>query len=158
VTPEEFAQECRDASRALRRVPSALRRELSAGMREEIADPLAARIRSAGRGVYSSRVAPTAKGRASADPKVVVGGARRVASGGATARDLVFGAEFGGGSRITPVRASNRNRSHARRTTRQFLRNRSPFVYPTVGASVGWSLDAFANVVTRILTQEVDNG
>jgi hypothetical protein len=70
----------------------------------------------------------------------------------------VFGAEFGGGSRITPVRASNRNRSHARRTTRQFLRNRSPFVYPTVGASVGWSLDAFANVVTRILTQEVDNG
>jgi hypothetical protein len=147
MTPEEFASACRDTSRQLRKLPADVRRALAARVKGEVAEPLAGAVRSAGSGTYARRVAATTKVRASADPKIVVGGQRRITSGGATGRQLVFGTEFGGGNRVGVVRSTARRRGHRRRVTRQFVAQRSPFVFRTVAREAGPAFDRWAGIV-----------
>lgn len=67
----------------------------------EIAERLVGRVRSSlASSPYAqdSRLAPYLKARRGNRPKVAFGAARKVASGGARASDLVYGVEFGAGS------------------------------------------------------------
>ena len=142
----------------LRRIPKDLRKALSVRVKPEVAVPLAARIASAASGPWGPVLAAATKPRASADPTIVVGGARKVVSGGASARALVYGVEFGStGRTITGVNAGRGHRSYSRRSTRQFLRHKRPFIFPTIRSSGGWVLDKFATIVDDVLG-EVRNG
>ena len=154
MTPEEFARECGEVSRRLRRLPVTLRAALRSRVRSEVAEPMAADIRAAGSTVYGRRVAPTTRVRAGADPTIVTGSARRVVSGGGTARDLVFGIHFPAGNRITAIPAQNGVRGHRRRTTRQFSRTADPFVPVTVDRNVETYLETWADIVTETVEEE----
>lgn len=145
-----FARECKVASRQLRRLPKDLRRELGSAVKIEVAEPLADRIGAAWRGPHARALQVQTKARAAADPQVVVGGTRRVVSGGASARQLVYGNEFGGGKRVTAIPSTARRRGHRRRTTRQFARPH-PAVFPTISRSGQWVLDQFAKIVDEVL-------
>ena len=140
MTPEEFAQEARTRARALRALPGDLRRDLARTVRDDVAAPMAADISRGGSSVYARRVAPTARATVSAEARVVVGSTRVVASGGATARDLVYGTEFGGGRKARVIPARPGQRSHARRTTRQFARRPSHCRCNTAGVRVAHHL------------------
>ena len=118
---------------------------------------MAADIRTAGRSVYARRVAPLAKVRSNADPTIVVGGVKRVASGGAKGRDLVFGAVFGGGSRTSVVRGTSRAKGHTRHTTRQF-RTRDPFMYRSAFANVDRYLESWADIVEDEIRKRLPDG
>jgi hypothetical protein len=57
---------------------------------------------------------------------------------------------------VTTVPASSRRRGYRLRSTRQFVRNRAPFAFPTIRANVDWALDRFAGIVDDVL-EEVGN-
>ena len=154
-TPDEFAAACRDTSRALRRLPKDVKGELRSRVRAEVAEPIAADVRSGGSSVYARRLGPTTRVRAQADPTIVVGGAARVASGGAKGRDLVYGTNFGGGSRVTPVPARAGRRGYRRRTTRQFAGRTDPFVFRTVGRNLDRYLVLWASIVDDVVGQHL---
>ncbi|MBD3782445.1 MAG: hypothetical protein IE926_05725 [Micrococcales bacterium] len=154
----EFVTACREASRQLRRLPVEVRRELRTRVRAEVADPIAQDVRGAGRSVYARRVAPTARVRSAADPTIVVGGSRRVASGGATGRNLVFGAHFGGGRRTTAVPATSRHRGYRRRSTRQFAGQRDPFVFGTVNRNLDRYLERWAGIIDDVVERVIGHG
>lgn len=158
MTPEEFAGHCRQVSRDMRRLPVEVKRALRERMKPDVAEPLAQDIRAAGAGSYGTRVAGTVRVRANADPTVVVGGAKRVASGGARGRDLVFGTEFGGGKRLTAVARANGHRGYRRYSTNQFRRHRAPFIFPTIGRTAGHYLERWADVVTEIIDERIGRG
>lgn len=151
ATAEEFARECRETSRQLRRLPADLRRALAQRSKTEVADPLAQRISAAASGPYGRALSGAVKTRAQADPQIVIGGARKVVSGGASARQLVYGVEFGGGSRVKAIPATARRRGHRRHTTRQFVGKHRPFVFPTIGRHIPAALEAFAGIVDDVL-------
>lgn len=153
----QFARECRQASRDLRRLPAEIRKALGRRVRDEVAEPLAGSIRTAGSGVYARRVAPTTRVRAGTDPTLVVGGAKRVASGGARGRDLVFGTNFGGGRRVTAVPARSGRRGHRRHTTKQFTR-REPFVFGTIARELGRTFDRWVGIVDDAVDQVMRRG
>lgn len=158
MQPEEFARECRETARNLRRLPLGLRYGLRNQVKNEVAEPIAQDIRSSGRSVYARRVAPTTRVRAAADPMVVVGGAKRVASGGARGRDLVFGTNFGGGERIKAVpRPAGERRRYARgyrrHSTHQFRNQRDPFVFRTIGRNLDQYLELWAGVVDKAVNE-----
>lgn len=150
-----FAAECQHVARLLRRVPRDLRRDLARGVQEQVARPLAARISAAASGPYGPALSGAVKARAQADPTIVIGGARRVVSGGASARDLVYGVEFGGGKKVRAVARTARHEGYRRHTTNQF-RIPHPFVFDTIGRSMDWVLDAFAELVIRVLERDID--
>lgn len=158
MTPDEFAATCRDASRDVRRLPAEVRRALGRRVRDEVAAPLATDIRGAGTTTYGRLVAPTAKVRASGDPTVVVGGARRVASGGAKGRDLVHGIHFPAGNRVTAVPARAGRAGYRRRTTRQFDRPKDPFVFRTIAARLDATFDRWASIVTDTVGEVIGRG
>jgi len=158
ATPEEFAQQCRETSRQMRRLPAELRRTLAQRSKAEVAEPLAAKISAAASGPYGRALSASVKTRAAADPQIVVGGARRVVSGGASARQLVYGVEFGGGSRVKAIPATPRRRGHRRHTTRQFVGKHAPFVFPTIGANIDTVLESFADIVDDVLGEVVTDG
>lgn len=143
---------CRDASRDLRRLPRDVKAALKVRTRPEVADPLAGTIRSTFRGPYAAALSTATKSRASGDPKIVVGGARRVVSGGASPRDLVFGDQFGGGKRVGTVTRRTRHGSttYRRRTTAQFKTAR-PTIYPTIRRELPHVLDRFATIIEEVL-------
>lgn len=153
---DEFAQECRITSKNLRRVPKDLRREISAQSKTEIATPLAARVGAAATGPWAAVLNAGTKARASADPTIVVGGLRPRLSGGAGPRQIVYGVEFGGGSRLAVVKSRPRQRGHRRYTTRQFRSRKAPFVYPTITDNMPWVLDRFADIAMTTLSKEVN--
>lgn len=153
MEPEEFARECRETARNMRRLPKDLRGALRVNVRSQVAIPIADDIRSAGRSVYARRVAGTVRTRSSGDPTIVVGGAKRVASGGAKGRDLVFGTNFGGGNRIKAVPRSDSHRGYRRHSTHQFRRQRDPFVFRTVGQNLDRYLDLWAGIVDKVVTE-----
>ena len=142
---------CRDASRDLRRLPRDVRDALKARTRPEVADPLADTIRGTFRGPYAAVLSAATKTRVSGDPKIVVGGARRAVSGGASPRDLVFGSQFGGGSKVTQVTRKTRRGSvtYRRHTTRQFTKPR-PTIYPTIRQELPTVLDRFATIIEEV--------
>lgn len=169
---EEFERACKDTSRNLRRVPKDVRRELANRVRPEVADPLADRIRAAYRGPYARPLSAATKTRVAADPQIVIGGARKLTSNGATGRDLIYGDQFGGGVKVRTVNrerarsgrrrkgrvtAAERARQAAsgrviykRRTTQQF-RVARPTVFPTLRRSMDFVLDRFERIVMEVL-------
>lgn len=158
ATPEEFSAECRLASKNLRRVPRELRRALSSEVKNQVAVPLASRVGSAARGPWSRVLQAGTKARAGADPTIVVGGLRPKLSGGAGPRQVVFGAEFGGGKRLTAVPRTARHRGYRRYSTNQFRANKTPFVFPTIAKNLPWVLDQFADISMTTLNKEVNRG
>lgn len=149
---DAFARECKTASRQMRRLPKDLKKALASEVQSEVAAPLAQRISgAAGGGPWGGALAGAVKARKLADPTIVIGGGRRLVSGGASGRQLVYGREFGGGKRVTAIPAGNGHKGYRRKSTRQFARNHKPFVFSTIGASGGWVLDKFADVVDKVL-------
>ena len=142
--------------RRLNQLPKTAQRE----MREQakaIAEDEAARIRSAAAGSdrQSSAVSRFVVARSDRVPAIVAGGNRKAGvSGGATAGELFFGAEFGGGSdkqwkTLTKTRTSRSGRTREvfagvayagqrrRATTNQFrpwLRHQGYWMWPTLRA------------------------
>lgn len=146
-----FSTQCQQASRDLRRMPADLRRALASEVKDEVAVPLASKIGQAATGPWGPALAASTKARALADPTIVIGGSKRVVSGGANARQLVYGTEFGGGKRITRVPGNAKHRGYRRWSTRQFARHHKPFVFPTLGKSGEWVLEKFAEIVGRVI-------
>lgn len=157
ATPQEFAQRCQQASKALRRMPADLRRTMAAEAKEKVAVPLAGAIARAATGPYARVLAAGTKARKAADPKVVVGGMRPRLRGGAGPRDLIWGTEFGGGKKVSNVAPSRRRGRYRRRTTTQFM-PANPFVYKTVTNSMDWVLDAYADIVLAVLDEGMPDG
>lgn len=142
----------------MRRLPAELRRALGNEVRDTVAEPLAADIRSAWTGPYSPALSAATKTRVGTDPQIIVGGSRRVVSGGASARDLVFGTEWGGGRRVKALPATTRRRGHRRRTTRQFAGSGQHAVFGTVARNLDKSLERWADAVEKIVNQVMRNG
>lgn len=149
---DDFSVACKAASRDLRRLPTELRRTLAQRVRPVVADPLAEDIRGSYHGPYANALRAQTKTRVSGDPKIVVGGARKVVSGGASARDLVFGDQFGGGRKVAEVTRRTRTGTtrYRRHTTRQFAKPR-PSIFPTIGRTMDRTLDRFASIVEEVL-------
>ena len=158
---EDFERSCRDTSRQLRRLPSELRKAIAADAQTRVADPVVADLRGRWAGPWARQLAAGTKSRKAADPTLVIGGARRVVSGGASVRQLVYGAEWGGGKRVTPTRRTTRNGGRATayrlRSTRQFLRP-TPALVPTLRDNAGRMLTAWAELVLDTFDKVVDRG
>ena len=149
-----------DMARDLRRAPKAIRDAVKADSRSEIAEPLAAKIRAAATGPHVSVLAPGVKTRAGsgAESQIIVGGARPKLSGGAGPRHVVFGDEWGGGKRLSPVlgyarggKRAGRVRGYRRFSTNQFRQGKRPFVFPTVARNSDAIMEAYATIVMRAL-------
>ena len=171
---DDFEASLRDAAMGLRRIPKELRKELSVRDKPEIAVPLAAKIASGWSGPWGPALAGATKARAGADPTIVVGGAKAVVSGGASARQLVYGVEWG--ANANTVRTVNRQKGRGnsgrgrvtareraaaaakgqiifkRHSTRQFVGKRAPSVFPTIRSNGGWIMDKFATIVDDVLS------
>lgn len=158
ATGSEFATACKTASRNMRRLPAELRRALANEVRDAVAEPLAADIRYAWSGPYRFPLSQATKARVQTDPQVVIGGSRRVVSGGASARDLVYGEEWGGGKRVKAIPARPGRRGHRRRTTRQFAGPGQHAVYGTIARTLPRSLERFGDAVEKIIGKVMGNG
>lgn len=154
---DEFAAECDHAARLLRRVPSQLRKALASEVQSEVSAPLATRIGAAATGPYARALSGSVKARAQADPTIVIGGTRKVVSGGASPRQLVYGTEFGGGARSTAVPTRPGRRGYKRRSTNQFV-PAHPFIFDTLSANTAWALDRFADITLKVLNEVVTDG
>jgi hypothetical protein len=135
-----FARECDRNATALRALPRDLAARLARDVPRRVAEPLAAAVRRSGRGVYGARIAATATVTTGSPPAVTVGGPRRVVSGGATAGQLVWGNELGW---------------NGRRTSRQFIRNSSPFIIATVEGQVDDAMDAWVEITDAAVEDTV---
>lgn len=160
---DAFARACRDTSRQLRRLPRELRAALSSEVQPRVAVPLAAKIANAYAGPWAAPLAASTKARKLADPTVVIGGARRVVSGGASGRQLVYGATWGGGGvRVSTVTRRTRNggrpATYKAKTTRQFRGKANDRIFPTIRANGVWILDEFATIVDDVIRKGVTNG
>ncbi len=152
---DDFAQACKDTSRNLRRVPAELRKLLGREVRDTVAEPLASDIRAAFDGPYRRVLVGAVKTRVQGDPMIVVGGARRVLSGGASVRDVVFGDEFGGGSRVSVVPSTSKRRGHTRHTTRQFGRARGN-VLGTIRSTADTTFARWVDAVNKIIDDTIE--
>jgi hypothetical protein len=157
ATVEEFVADCEQAAKQLRRIPKDVRRALAADVKTQVAAPLADKIGAAATGPYARALSGAVKARASADPVIVIGGSRKVVTGGANPRQLVYGTEFGGGKRVSVVPRNARHSGYRRRGTNQFHPAR-PFVFPTIGRESDWVLEQFADIVLKTLDQGFTNG
>lgn len=153
IDAREFGQMARD----LRRAPKAVRDEVKRESRTRIAEPLAAKIKSAAAstGPWAAVLVAGTKTRAGAEPVIVVGGKTPRLSGGAGPRHVVFGTEWGGGKRLSVVARSNRARGHRRYSTNQFRRHKHPFIFPTVARNYDAIVEAYADIVVRAIDKEV---
>lgn len=154
ATLSEFAEECEQASRALRRIPRELRRDLGREIKDRVATPLAGHVARAFTGPYAGTLAKATKARAAADPQIVVGGARPRLRNGATPRQIVFGNEYGGGRKVSRVPRQNGHKGYRRLGTMQFVPAR-PSIWPTVEERTPETLDAFADVVLETFEREI---
>lgn len=153
---DRFAAECEATARNLRRIPKDLRREIGARSKEVIATPLAARVGATFTGPWARVLSTAAKPRAAADPTIVVGGARKALTGGGSPRDVVFGSQWGGGTKIVrvPARGGRKpSRGYRLRSTRQFTRNAKQTVYPTIVDELPAVLDGFAAIADDVLRE-----
>ena len=151
---EAFERECKVAARNMRRLPAEVRKALAAEVQPRVAVPLAAKVAASFSGPWADRLAAQTKARKLADPTVVVGGAKKVTSGGASARNLVFGATWGGGKRISTVtRRTPRGRqiTYQAHVTKQFDGKGNPAMIQTLRAQGGWVLQEVAQIVDEII-------
>jgi len=158
MSSEDFERACREAARGMRRLPAEVRKAIAARAMPEVAQPVAAAMAARFTGPWARVLSAGTKARKQADPTIVVGGARRVASGGASVRQLVYGNEWGGGARRSRVSRSTRNggrsTSYTARTTRQF-RTPHPAVIPTIRDESGNMLDAWAGIVNDVISDVI---
>lgn len=149
---EAFERECKSTARNLRRMPADLRKALAAQVQPRVAVPLAGKIAQAFTGPWAAPLAASTKARKLADPTIVIGGARRVVSGGASARQLVYGATWGGGKRVASVTRKTRRGSSTYRAhvTKQFQGKARDNIIPTIRSSGAWVLEEFANIVDEV--------
>lgn len=112
------AGQVQQAATALHAAPARLEATLAGPALAGALDVLEQAVAGAWSGPYA--VALSAGTRVQAPDQVVVGGGAGHLSGGATAGDLVYGVEYGGGRRVGAVRAGRRAKAHTRRTTAQF--------------------------------------
>lgn len=155
-----FAQECYDASRALRRAPAAVKRDTRAAVRDRVAGPLADAIGRAATGPYARVLGPAVKVASDVRPRIRVKGKRKALSGGASVEQLVYGTEWGGGERVTGITRRKRNGgtvAYRRHTTRQFVPAR-PFIIPTIARERDTMLEAYAAVAEEALMRVIDGG
>lgn len=150
---QAFERSGRDTSRQLRRLPADLRHGLAADVQPLVADPLADKIAATFTGPWAAPLAGATKARKLADPTIIIGGAKRVVSGGANARQLVYGSQFGGGQRVGKITRKTRHgtTTYKAPTTRQFVRHTQETIFPTIRREGGWVLDQFAEIVAKIL-------
>lgn len=142
----------------MRRLPAELRRALANEVRAKVAEPLADDIRGAWSGPHARVLSAATKTRVQTDPQIVVGGSRRVVSGGASVRDLVFGDEWGGGTRVKAVPRNDRRAGHRRRTTRQFPRQGQHAVYGTIHRTLDKTFERWADVVDDLIGKGMRDG
>jgi hypothetical protein len=142
----------------MRRLPAELRRALATETRAKVAEPLAADNRRSWRGAYAPALSAQTKARVQTDPQVVIGGAKRVVSGGANARQLVYGTEWGGGKRVTAIPSRPGRRGHRRRTTQQFPRTGQHAVYGTIHDTLDATFDRWVGVIDDIIERTFDRG
>lgn len=172
----EFATACKQAARDLRRIPKELRREVGAEVKKDVADPLAAAIRQAWHGPQAAVLSAATKTRVNVDPVIVVGGSRRVLSGGGSARDVVFGNEFGGGKRsalvnrprsagrkrrgrvTTTEAATTRKKIFRRHTTKQFPVEGQHAVFGTVEDLLDDTFARWVDVIDRLIVKGFNSG
>lgn len=175
-----FRQECFTASRALRRLPKDVKAATRTRVTEDVARPLAAKISSAASGPYAAVLAPAVKVKADLTPVIRIGGARKVVSGKASVRQLLYGTEWGGGKRVANVnRQSRSNRPGKRRgrvsaaeraaqaaagrtiykrnTTMQF-RTPHPFIYPTIESNREATFAAYGRLLDEVLQGVISGG
>lgn len=163
TTYGEFQRQTQAMARAVRKLPKEIRKDLAKEVKEKIAVPIADEINRQAHGPYGRALSTAAKARLDAQPVIVVGGTRPLVSGGATGRQLVFGNEFGGGSRVSTVnrkpgkrgrvsRAERASGVYKRHSTKQFS-NPHPHVYPTVEAMADDALEMFADLIV----EKIDN-
>lgn len=152
---DDFTAACKNAARDLRRVPAELRKRLGREVRDEVAEPLADDIRAAFDGPYRRVLVGAVKTRIQGDPTIVVGGAARALRGGASARDVVYGDEFGGGSRVGVVRSTGKRRGHSRHTTRQFAGKARGNIIGTIRRTADATYERWSDVVARIIDESV---
>ena len=140
-------------------MPKDLRDAIKDQVTPQVASPLADKVAQAFTGPWAAPLAAATKARKLADPTIVIGGARKVASGGASARQLVYGATWGGGSRVSNVtrRTRHGSTSYRARTTRQFRGKARDNIVPTIRREGDWVLDQFAAIVDDVL-KDVTNG
>jgi hypothetical protein len=156
-TPDEFHTQCTQTAKALRRLPKDLRRAVAGDVQARVAVPLAGAMRAALTGPYANALQGAVKARVAADPRIVIGGGSRVVSGGARARQLIYGVEFGGGRGRARVAATGRHRGYSRRSTNQFVPARS-FVGATIHARGAQALTVWADVILEHLQRGLENG
>lgn len=152
-----FADECDVVARAMRRIPSDLRKSLSGEVQENVARPLAEKIAAAAHGPHANALRAGVKARKLADPTIVVGGARRLVSGGATIRQLAPGNEWGGGKRTTRVPSRPGRRGYRMRSTNQFV-PAHPFIYPTISENYDWAIERWSDVVEDLVGKALNDG
>lgn len=127
--------------RLLREMPRDLQRDVRKTVTRNVAGPLARKIAAAGAGSdrQSAGAARSVKAVFDRVPTIRAGGSRKATSDGATAGDIFFGAEFGGGSR---------------KTTRQFRPHRGQTGYwywPTVRSSSADVEEQWASAIDSVL-------
>lgn len=178
LASREFSQECFRASRALRRAPNEVKKATKDRVRAEVAEPLARKIAGSATGPYARALSQAVKAPADLTPRIKVGGARKVVSGGASARQLAPGTEWGGGRKVANVNRSRTNGRrrrgrvsaaeraaqaaagrtiYKRRTTMQFVPAR-PFIFPTIRREQAAMLESYSEIVTDALQQVIDRG
>ena len=130
-------------------LPDDIRAHVDDLVHERVIQPLVDDIRGRETGPYGSALAGaiTVAGDA---PAIEVVSAGAIVSGGASADELVWGSEYGGGERVSIVSASTRAKSYKRHTTRQF-RGGWPVIVPTVEQSADQTVERFADVVDETL-------
>lgn len=158
ATGSEFSTACKTAARQMRRLPAELRRTLANEVKTDVAEPLAADIRGAWSGPYARVLAAGTKARVQTDPRVVVGGSRKAVSGGASVRQLVYGAEWGGGRRVKAIPKTPKRRGHRRRTTQQFPRAGQHAVYGTIHRTLDKTFERWVDVVVRVIDKGMSHG
>lgn len=151
------ASELAQLAQSLRRAPKAVRDAIKVESRAKIAEPVAGRIRSAASGPYARILAPGTKAQAGsgAEARIKIGGLSPKVSGRAGPRQVVFGVEFGGGKRLSKIAAGRGHRGYRRYSTRQFVRHKAPFIWPTVHKNADAIEEAYAEIVLDALHKEV---
>lgn len=156
------------AARAARALPKELRAEFRTAVNREVVAPVAREVQAvAGRSAIPVVRAFRNRGVAvkpGEEPTLVVGGPETYA-GRARMRTVAYGAEFGGGDRVTTYTRKGRKvgrkrgaaHSVTRHTTRQFGPHQGKtgrFVYPTLVKAVPQMTEAYLRIVERV-TEEV---
>lgn len=153
---DRFERELRQTSRQLRRLPKELRQSLSVEVLPRVAVPLAGKIAGALAGPWARPLAGQVKARKLADPTIVIGGRRRLVRGGASGRQLIYGASWGGGKRVANVTRRLRRGgavTYPAHVTAQFKGKGRDNVFPTIRRNGAWILEEFAGIVDEVLEQ-----